>query len=147
MVPGNLGFIKLVVDSRRGLLVGATSAGPSGGEVLSMLARPSGLEIDVHRLRGRPLRLALASFVASFAVAVGFGLAAGGYTRVSLLVAIVLCATSLGLVVPVLKDAGQIDGDTDQLIVAAASIADFGSVILLSLCFRVWIGNRIMSAL
>ena len=81
--PGNLGLIKLVVDSRRGLRVGATSAGPSGGEVLSMLACPGGLEIDVHRLRGRPLRLALTSFVASFAVAialaVGFGLAAGGY--------------------------------------------------------------------
>jgi Kef-type K+ transport system membrane component KefB len=38
-------------------------------------------------------------------------------------------------VVPVLKDAGQITGDTGQLIVAAASIADFGSVILLSLFF------------
>jgi Kef-type K+ transport system membrane component KefB len=38
----------------------------------------------------------------------------------------VLCATSLGLVVPVLKDAGRIESDTGQLIVAAASIADFG---------------------
>ncbi|MDQ4093312.1 MAG: cation:proton antiporter, partial [Actinomycetota bacterium] len=46
-----------------------------------------------------------------------------------------LCATSLGLVVPVLKDSGQIAGDTGQLIVAAASIADFGAVILLSLFF------------
>jgi Kef-type K+ transport system membrane component KefB len=91
----------------------------------------------VHRLRGRPLRRALAGFVVSFVIAVGagFGLAAAGYTRAPLLVAIVLCATSLGLVVPVLKDAGQIGGDTGQLIVAAASIADFGAVILLSLFF------------
>ena len=104
---------------------------------LAFLLFLAGLEIDVHRLRGRPLRLALAGFVASFVIAVGagFGLAAGGYTRAPLLVAIVLCATSLGLVVPVLKDAGKIAGDTGQLIVAAASIADFGSVILLSLFF------------
>ena len=34
---GNDGFIKLVADTGRGVLVGATSAGPSGGEVLSML--------------------------------------------------------------------------------------------------------------
>jgi pyruvate/2-oxoglutarate dehydrogenase complex dihydrolipoamide dehydrogenase (E3) component len=35
---GNDGFIKLVVDNERGVLVGATSAGPTGGEVLSALA-------------------------------------------------------------------------------------------------------------
>jgi pyruvate/2-oxoglutarate dehydrogenase complex dihydrolipoamide dehydrogenase (E3) component len=35
---GNEGFIKLVVDSARGVLVGATSAGPTGGEVLGALA-------------------------------------------------------------------------------------------------------------
>src|SRR3954447_19366500 len=73
---------------------------------LAFLLFLAGLEIDVHRLRGRALQLALAGFVASFviAVGVGFALAAGGFTRAPLLVAIVLCATSLGLVVPVLKD-------------------------------------------
>ncbi len=35
---GNLGFIKLVVDADTGLLLGATSAGPTGGEVLGALA-------------------------------------------------------------------------------------------------------------
>ena len=35
---GNDGFIKLVEDADRGVLVGATSAGPAGGEVLGFLA-------------------------------------------------------------------------------------------------------------
>ncbi|HVA73781.1 MAG TPA: NAD(P)/FAD-dependent oxidoreductase [Acidimicrobiales bacterium] len=35
---GNDGFIKLVADARRGVLVGATSMGPAGGEVLGALA-------------------------------------------------------------------------------------------------------------
>ena len=34
---GNDGFIKLIEDADRGVLVGATSAGPAGGEVLSAL--------------------------------------------------------------------------------------------------------------
>jgi pyruvate/2-oxoglutarate dehydrogenase complex dihydrolipoamide dehydrogenase (E3) component len=34
---GNAGFIKLVADAERDVLVGATSAGPVGGEVLSAL--------------------------------------------------------------------------------------------------------------
>jgi len=34
---GNTGFIKLIEDAERGVLVGATSAGPCGGEVLAML--------------------------------------------------------------------------------------------------------------
>lgn len=34
---GNEGFIKLVADAERRILVGATSVGPTGGEVLSML--------------------------------------------------------------------------------------------------------------
>jgi pyruvate/2-oxoglutarate dehydrogenase complex dihydrolipoamide dehydrogenase (E3) component len=35
---GNAGFIKLIADAERGVLVGATSAGPAGGEVLGALA-------------------------------------------------------------------------------------------------------------
>lgn len=36
--PGNEGFVKLVVDGARGILVGATCVGPAGGEILGMLA-------------------------------------------------------------------------------------------------------------
>ena len=48
---GNEGFIKLVADAARGVLVGATSAGPVGGEVLSALAVAVHGEVPVERLR------------------------------------------------------------------------------------------------
>lgn len=72
--------------------------------------------------------LALAGFVVSFAIAVGVALllAAGGFASPPLLVAIILCATSLGLVVPVLRDSGEASGSAGQLIIAASSIADCG---------------------
>ena len=69
------------------------------------------------------------------ALAVSLGLSAGGLVDTPLLVAIILCATSLGVLVPVLKDAGEISSTFGQLIIAAASIADFGAIILLSIFF------------
>lgn len=44
------GFIKLVADRKRGVLVGATSAGPCGGEVLSMLALAIHARVPVSTL-------------------------------------------------------------------------------------------------
>jgi pyruvate/2-oxoglutarate dehydrogenase complex dihydrolipoamide dehydrogenase (E3) component len=48
---GNDGFIKLVANADRGVLVGATSAGPWGGEVMSGLAVAIHGEVPVDRLR------------------------------------------------------------------------------------------------
>lgn len=47
---GNEGVIKLVADASRGLLVGALSAGPTGGEVLGLLALAVHAEVPVDRL-------------------------------------------------------------------------------------------------
>jgi pyruvate/2-oxoglutarate dehydrogenase complex dihydrolipoamide dehydrogenase (E3) component len=48
---GNRGFIKLVEDADRGVLVGATSAGPWGGEVLSFLVLAVHAEVPTKQLR------------------------------------------------------------------------------------------------
>ena len=97
----------------------------------------AGLEIEFEKLRGQVLRLTALGFAVSFgiAVVVGFGLSAAGLVETPLLVAIILCATSLGVIVPVLKDSGEISTPFGQLIVSAASIADFGAIILLTLFF------------
>jgi Kef-type K+ transport system membrane component KefB len=132
-------------------LVAGIAVGPSGLgwvevdepiRVLSLLGLAfllllAGLEIEFDRLRGRRLALAAFGFAASFALAVvvGLGLSGIGQVETPLFVAIILVATSLGVVVPVLKDAGQISSDLGQLVIAAASIADFGAVILLSLFY------------
>ena len=49
--PGNAGLIKLVEDAGRGVLVGATSVGPWGGEVLAMLTLAVHAEVPVSTLR------------------------------------------------------------------------------------------------
>lgn len=124
--PAGLGWVQVDEPVRVLGLVG-----------LAFLLFLAGLEIDFDRLRGRQLGAAGGGFVVSFAlaVAVALALSVGGQVDTPLLVAIILVATSLGVVVPVLKDAGEAGSDLGQLVIAAASIADFGAVILLSLLF------------
>ncbi len=49
--PGNDGFIKLVEDADRGVLVGATVVSPYGGELLGMLTLAVHAEVPVRTLR------------------------------------------------------------------------------------------------
>jgi len=104
---------------------------------LAFLLFLAGMEIDLERLSGQALRLAGLGFAVSAVLALlaGYGAFALGLVRNPLLIGIVLLATSLGLVVPVLKDAGEAATPFGQLVIAAASVADFGAVILLSLFF------------
>jgi len=48
---GNDGFIKLIEDTHRGVIAGATSAGPVGGEVLGALAVAVHGRVPVAELR------------------------------------------------------------------------------------------------
>ena len=152
LAPLALGFFPrvrlpaIVLEIMLGILVGPSGLGwvkPDAPVTilalvgLAFLLFLSGLEIDVDRLRGRIVKLTALGFAVSFAIAIsiGVGLHAGGFVKSPLFVAIVLVATSLGVIFPVLKDSGNIDSGLGELVIAAASIADFGSIILLSLFF------------
>jgi pyruvate/2-oxoglutarate dehydrogenase complex dihydrolipoamide dehydrogenase (E3) component len=49
--PGNEGFIKVIADRERGVLIGATTAGPSGGEMIGALSVAVHAEVPVATLR------------------------------------------------------------------------------------------------
>src|SRR3954469_10754358 len=104
---------------------------------LAFLLFLSGLEIDPGRLRGRLLRTAVLGYLITLAlgVPIGLGLHAAGWVHSPLLLVVALSATSLVLVVPVLKDAGQSDGEVGQTAIVAATVADFSAILLLSLFF------------
>jgi Kef-type K+ transport system membrane component KefB len=104
---------------------------------LAFLLLLAGLELDFDRLRGQALRLAAVGFAVSFVLALAAGalLRAGGLIRSPVLVAIALAATSLGIVIPVLKDTRTVDTTFGQLVIAGASLADIATIVLLSLLF------------
>jgi Kef-type K+ transport system membrane component KefB len=104
---------------------------------LGMLLFLAGLEIDVERLRGPLARLA----GVAFAVSVVLGLLCAsvfwlaGQARQPLLLAIMLMSTSAGLLLPLLKDAGEEDTEFGQLVMTAAALAEIVPIMLLSLFF------------
>jgi Kef-type K+ transport system membrane component KefB len=104
---------------------------------LAMLLFLAGLEVDIRNLRGGLLSVAAAGYALSLLLGVGagLGLQAAGWLDDPLLVAVALSATSLGLVVAVLKDAGLLETELSTTVVAAASFADFAAVLLLSVLF------------
>ena len=136
----------VVLELAAGVILGPQALGvlevDETVEVLSLLGLAlllllAGLELDLRELGGPLARTAAAGFAVSFAVAlmVGLVLRAAGVVQDVAFVAIVLSATSLGVVVPVLKDTGLIHKPVGQLVVAGASIADVATVVLLSLLF------------
>ena len=104
---------------------------------LSFLLLIAGLEVDYERFRGRLLEVTGLGFVFSVAIglAVGFALNVGGLVKSPLLIAIMFSATSLGIVIAVLKDADQIETSFGQLVIAGSSIAEVGTIVLLTLFF------------
>ena len=152
LAPLALGFFprvrlpSIVLEIVLGIVIGPSGLGWVAPDLavsilalvgLAFLLFLSGLEIDFERLRGRILRLTSIGFAVSFGIAIvlGLGLKAGGFVKSPLFVAIVLVASSVGVLVPVLKDSGDISSSFGQLVIAAASIAEFGSIVLLSLFF------------
>jgi Kef-type K+ transport system membrane component KefB len=104
---------------------------------LAFLLLLAGLELDVERFRGRLLRVTGLGFLVSFGLALGyaFGLEAAGFVDSPLLIAIIASATSLGVLIPILKDAGEASTPFGQVVLAGAAIADVATILLLSLFF------------
>jgi Kef-type K+ transport system membrane component KefB len=143
---GKLRLPAIVLEILLGIVVGPQALGWASNDepvqVLSLIGLAfllllAGLEIEFDRLRGRLLRLTGAGFVLSFGLAlvVGYALKAGGLVRSPLLLAIILSATGLGVILPILKDAGETSTAFGQVVVAGASIAEVMPIVLLSLFF------------
>ena len=99
----------------------------------------AGLELDLDVLRGPPLRLGAAGFGISLVLAISGSLMLWqvGIIASPLLVAVALCSTSVGIIVPVLRDTGNLSSKVGVFAVAGGAAAEFGSIVLLGLLFAV----------
>ena len=136
----------VVLEILGGILVGPTVLGWVHLDVavrviadlgLGFLLFMAGFEIDLRRFDRRLLILVGRAFLLSVMLALlfAYGLRLGGEVRDGLLVGITLMATSLGVLVPILKDADQTQTYFGRLIMAAGSLAELAPLVLLSVFF------------
>jgi Kef-type K+ transport system membrane component KefB len=95
----------------------------------------AGMELDWARIRGRPLLLAaegwVFSLLLSFAI-VGI-LHVVPFVRAPVMVALTLATTSLGVLLPIFRDSGQLDTPFGRLFLAAGTIGEVGPIVAMSL--------------
>ena len=151
-VPFVLGFFPrfripaVVVELMVGMIVGPQVLGwIKPGPVVSVMSSLgvafllflAGLELDLDALRGLPFRLGALGMALSIAIALAVTTLAGaaGLILSPLLVTIALCATSVGIVIPVLRDTGHLSTPIGLFTVAGGSVAEITTIALLGVFF------------
>ena len=152
LVPFTLGFVpKLRIPSIVLELLAGYVFGPAvlgwiyPGPVVTIISTLgvafllflAGMEIDLGALRGAPLKLGAVGFILSFVIAIALTIPLGmaNVVLTPLLIAIALAATSVGIIIPVLRDTGQLDSPTGTFTVAGATVAEFATIALLGVFY------------
>ena len=102
---------------------------------LSFLFFLAGMELDFSALKGPPLRLGALGWLLSIVVAMvaTHALAAAGLVSDPLLVAVALATTAIGTLLPILREAGELDTRFGRFVLGAGALGEFGPIVLFSL--------------
>ncbi|GAB3164328.1 cation:proton antiporter [Myceligenerans halotolerans] len=98
---------------------------------LAFLMFLAGYEIEVGRVVGGPLRRATWSWLVSLGAGLGLGLVVGG-TETGLVVGLALTTTALGVVLPLVRDAGLGGTRFGDGVLAVGTIGEFGPILAIA---------------
>ncbi len=95
----------------------------------------AGMELDFKHIRGMPVMLALRGW--GLSLVLGVATAALLYetplARAPLMLTLALCTTALGTLLPVLRDAGQLDSGFGRMFLAAGTVGEVAPIVAMSL--------------
>jgi Kef-type K+ transport system membrane component KefB len=102
---------------------------------LTFLFFMAGYEIDLQRVRGRPLALATGGWVASLGLALAFAatLVVTGFALSTLLIGLALTTTALGTLLPMLEDNGEMHTRFGALVLAIGAVGEFLPIVAITL--------------
>jgi Kef-type K+ transport system membrane component KefB len=104
---------------------------------LSFLMFMAGFELDLARLRGRPLTLGALGWAISLGLALGFGFAlvSSGLALDTVIVGLALTTTALGTLVPAANDAGVLETRFGAYLLGIGTAGEFGPIVAVSVLF------------
>ena len=145
LIPGRL-IPPVVLEVLAGVVIGPKVLGLVHDDLpisvlslmgLGFLLFLAGTELEASRLTTSAGKLGVLAFLVALVIAIPAGIllklaGAQGDLR---LVALVLTSTSLGVLVPILRDAKESDGEFGQMVLVGASVAEFGALLILTVLF------------
>lgn len=134
----------VVVEILLGIVIGPHVLGWAQlNEIISVLAEMglvfliflAGFEIDMQRVKGRPVKLAVTSWLCSLALgtAVAVALHSLGVTVSVRFIAIALTTTAIGTLLPILGDAGILPTRFGTYVLAGGAVGELGPIVAISL--------------
>jgi Kef-type K+ transport system membrane component KefB len=134
----------VVLEIGLGILVGPQVLGwATPGPLIDELGRfglaalffLAGFEIDFPAIRGRPIAMAALGWLVSLVIClgVGFSLQGCGIVDSGLIVGAALATTALGALVPILRDAREINTHFGAYAVASGAVGEFAPLVLMAL--------------
>jgi Kef-type K+ transport system membrane component KefB len=105
------------------------------GFAMAMTLFMGGMELDLHAIRGRPLSLAIGGWLFSLVLGLAALALLHALPRVHapMLVALGLCTTGLGVLIPVFRDSGQLETALGRMALAAGALGELGPIVAMSL--------------
>jgi len=95
----------------------------------------AGYEVDVERVRGRPLTLATKAWFTSLLLGVSLGtvLAVTGFALSGLVIGLCLTTTALGTLLPIMRDEGLLPTPYGTHVLAGGAVGEFGPIVAVAL--------------
>jgi Kef-type K+ transport system membrane component KefB len=129
----------VTIEILAGILIGPALGWAHMDEIIVFLSQLgltalmflAGLEIDIPRIRGRPLQRAVAGWGGSLALGLAAGVALIGLdgARSGLVVGLALTTTAFGILLPILRDSGELDTPFGTHVLAGAAVGELGPIV------------------
>jgi Kef-type K+ transport system membrane component KefB len=100
---------------------------------LAMLFLLAGYEIDFQAIRGRPLRLSALAWLGSLVIGMVLGVLLTPTVAAGVMVGICLTSTALGTIMPMLRDAGELQTPFGNSMLAIGAVGEFGPLVAIAL--------------
>src|SRR5215213_4974135 len=144
VLPRRFAIPVVVIELILGILIGPEVTGLAENDAttvffgdlgLGMLFFFAGYEIDFKGIRGRPMKLAGLGWLLSLLLAYGLGgaLATAGLVVSFLYTGSAMATTAIGTLIPILKDAEEMNTRFGTFLLAAGAAGEFGPILLITL--------------